>query len=98
MGGASKSSAPGATRRVNWQWKARVWTWERREKLLLMMTRVYAFLLSLLGSEWEVMQTSSAWYHRTGKRSGDFTAPLYRLHSALSRLWQAYLPSPGILS
>jgi hypothetical protein len=28
----------------------RVWTWERREKLLLMVTLVYAFLLSLLAS------------------------------------------------
>ena len=29
--------------------------------------------------------------HRTGKRSREVAAPLYRLRSALSRLWQAYL-------
>jgi hypothetical protein len=75
----------------------RVWTWERREKLLLMATLVYAFLLSLLGSEWEVMRAwlLRAWCHRTGKRSREVAAPLYRLRSALSRLWQAYLPAPA---
>jgi hypothetical protein len=77
----------------------RVWTWERREKLLLMVTLLYAFLLSLLASEWEVMRTwlLGTWCHRTGKRSHEVAAPLYRLRSALSRLWQAYLSSPGTL-
>jgi len=77
----------------------RVWTWERREKLLLMVTLVYAFLLSLLASEWEELRTwlLRAWCHRTGKRSREVAAPLYRLRSALSRLWQAYLSSPGTL-
>jgi hypothetical protein len=77
----------------------RVWTWERREKLLLMVTLVYAFLLSLLASEWEELRIwlLRAWCHRTGKRSREVAAPLYRLRSALSRLWQAYLPSPATL-
>ncbi len=75
----------------------RVWTWERREKLLLMVTLVYAFLLSLLASEWEELRMwlLRAWCHRTGKRSREVAAPLYRLRSALSRLWQAYLLAPG---
>jgi len=75
----------------------RVWTWERREKLLLMVTLVYAFLLSLLASEWEELRLwlLRVWCHRTGKRSRKVAAPLYRLRSALSRLWQAYLSSPG---
>ena len=77
----------------------RVWTWERRLKLLLMVTLVYAFLLSLLASEWEELRDwlLRAWCHRTGKRSREVAAPLYRLRSALSRLWQAYLSSPGAL-
>lgn len=77
----------------------RVWTWERREKLLLMVALVYAFLLSLLASEWEELRNwlLRAWCHRTGKRSREAAAPLYRLRSALARLWQAYLPSPGML-
>ncbi|GAB4203118.1 MAG: hypothetical protein OHK0022_26980 [Roseiflexaceae bacterium] len=74
----------------------RLWTWERREKLLLMATLVYAFLLSLLDPELSELRALvlRLWCHRTGKRSQDTPAPLYRLRSALSRLWQAYLPAP----
>jgi len=70
----------------------RVWVWERRIKLLLMLTLVYGFLLSLLRPElaWE----RSAWLrwgcHRTGERSREVAAPLYRLRAALSRLLSAY--------
>lgn len=58
----------------------RVWTWERREKLLLMVTLVYAFLLSLLASAWEELRSwlLRTWCHRTGKRSREVAAPLYR--------------------
>lgn len=74
----------------------RLWTWERREKLLLMATLVYAFLLSLLDPALQPLRAwlLRFWCHRTGKRSRQTPAPLYRLRSALSRLWQKFLPSP----
>ncbi len=91
---------------MEWTWRyskselamesPRLWTWERREKMLLMVTLVYAFLLSLLETSLEELRAwlLRYWCHRTGKRSREASAPLYRLRSALSRLWQAYLPSP----
>ena len=72
----------------------RLWAWGNRLKLLLMVTLVYAFLLSLLDPalqslrEWLLRN----WCHRTGKRSRVAATPLYRLRSALSRLWLAYRP------
>jgi hypothetical protein len=70
----------------------RLWTWERRVKLLLMATLCYAFLLSLLDP---LLRPLCQWLlrsfcHRTGKRSQQVLAPLYRLRAALSRLWLAY--------
>ena len=78
----------------------RLWIWERREKLLLMATVVYAFLLSLLDSTLTELRLLllRCFCHRTGKRSQDTPAPLYRLRSALSRLWQAYLAAPLAIS
>lgn len=72
----------------------RVWTWERREKLLLMATLVYAFLLSLLDP---AMEDVRRWLlrrrcHRTGKRSREAPTPLYRIRSALGCLWQEHRP------
>jgi hypothetical protein len=73
--------------------------WERRLKLLFMATLVYAFLLSLL--EWAcqdlVKWLFRNWCHRTIKRYRQFAIPLYRLRSALSRLWLAHPPSPLFL-
>lgn len=74
----------------------RLWTWERREKLLLMVTLAYAFLLRLLMPTHAVLRDDlwHQWCHRTGKRSRATPTPLDRLRSALSRLWLAYgLPS-----
>jgi hypothetical protein len=73
----------------------RVWTWERREKLLLMATLVYAFLLSLLDPTREEARRwlLRCWCHRTGKRSRDAPTPLYRIRSALGCLWQEYRPA-----
>jgi hypothetical protein len=74
----------------------RLWTWERREKLLLLATLAYAFLLSLFAATLEDLRNWRLhhWCHRTGKRSRDIPAPLYRVRSALSRLWHAYPGSP----
>lgn len=70
---------------------------EEREKLLLMVTLVYSYLLSLLDStnehlkEWLLRQ----YCHRTGKRGRNAKLPLYRLRWALSRFWQAFPPAFG---
>jgi hypothetical protein len=73
----------------------RLWCWERRLKLLFLATLAYAFLLSLLKSVCPqlVEQLLRYWCHRTGKRYRQFAIPLYRLRSALSRLWLTYRPS-----
>lgn len=77
----------------------RLWHWHTRLKLLLMVSLVYAFMLSLLAPhlldwrDWLVRH----FYHRTGKRYRDASIPLYRLRPALSRLWAAHLPSPRSL-
>ena len=74
----------------------RVWEWEVRLKLLLLATLAYAFLLHLLASSFDELRTLVLrnWCHRTGKRYEEVAAPLYRLRSALSRLWQT-APPPG---
>jgi hypothetical protein len=74
----------------------RVWTWERRKKLLLITTLAYAFLVSLLNPAHDLLVRwlLGHWCHRTGKRSRETPTPLYRLRSALSRLWRAYPWSP----
>jgi hypothetical protein len=77
----------------------RLWHWHTRLKLLLMVSLVYAFLLSLLAPplcalrQWLLRH----FCHRTGKRYRETSIPLYRLRSALSRLWLAHPPSPRFL-
>jgi hypothetical protein len=80
----------------------RVWSGEGRQKFLLLATLAYAFLLSLL-SLLSLLHDDLApirqwllryWRHRTGTRSREASAPLYRLRSALSRLWLAHLALP----
>jgi hypothetical protein len=74
----------------------RLWQWENRLKLLLMVTLVYAFLLSLLAPDLALLRhwLLRHWCHRTGERYRDAAIPLYRLRSALSRLWLAHPPPP----
>lgn len=77
----------------------RLWSWERRQKLLVLVTLAYAFLLSLLLPARVPLRRwlLRYWCHRTGERSREASAPLYRLRSALSRLWLAYLPTSSVL-
>lgn len=74
----------------------RVWQWETRLKLLLMVSLVYAFLLTLLEEQVKGLRVwlLCYWCHRTGKRCREISTPLYRLRWAISRLWLSYVPSP----
>lgn len=71
----------------------RLWTWERREKLLLLATLAYAFLLSLLVTALADLRAAvlRLGCHRTGNRSRETPTPLYRLRAARSRLWLSHL-------
>ena len=73
----------------------RLWSWENRLKLLLMVSLVYAFLLSLLAKESVclVQDLLRGWCHRTGKRYREVAIPLSRIRAALSSLWTAYPPA-----
>jgi len=75
----------------------RLWTWERREKLMLIVTLVYAFLLSMLVAPLRELCQSviDKGCHRTGKRSRQRSAPLYRLRAAISALFAL---CPGFLA
>jgi hypothetical protein len=72
----------------------RLMAWQHRKKLLLIATLVYAFLLSLLAP---ICQFLRSWLlrtfcHRTGKRSRETPAPLYRLRFALALFWFSHPP------
>lgn len=75
----------------------RLWFWENRLKLLLLVSLAYAFLLSLLDPLLLALRhwLLRSWCHRTGKRCQDASTPLYRLRSALARLWLAF-PQPPL--
>ena len=62
-----------------------------------MVTLVYAFLLSLLQPELQLLRRWLLRYfcHRTGKRGRETPAPLYRLRAALGRLWLVYPATPA---
>lgn len=74
----------------------RLQRWETQRRLLLMATLAYAFLLSLLPFQHLLHWLLATWCHRTGKWRLKVKTPLYRLRSALSRLWLSY-PPPLIL-
>ena len=72
----------------------RTTSWLKRYKLLMIAGIVYAFLLSLLSTQMEPLRKIllRTFCHRTGKRSRDTSAPLYRLRFALSLLWLTHPP------
>ena len=72
----------------------RLWHWQQREKLLLMASLAYAFLLSLLKPFSDPLRCWLVRHydHRTGWHLRQAKAPLYRLRRALSRLWQQHPP------
>ena len=74
----------------------RAWKWVRREKLLPMVTVLYAFLLSLLAEELEALREACLRWgcHRTGKRSRKVAAPLYRLRAGSAASWESIPPRP----
>ncbi len=63
----------------------RLWLFENRLKLMMMVALVYAFLLSLLplNSQQDLLRYGC---HRTGKRYKDAFVPLYRTRVALGYL------------
>ena len=72
----------------------RLWDWEPREKLLLLATLAYAFLLTLLLPCYEPLRRwlLRRYCHRTGRHCRQAHAPFARLRLALSRLWQDFPP------
>jgi len=67
----------------------RLWSWDNRLKLLLIVSLVYAFLLSLLDPLLKPLRDIllQRFCPRTGKRSRDSPTPLYRVRIALTYLW-----------
>jgi hypothetical protein len=72
----------------------RLWAWENRLKLLLIVSLVYAFLLSLLDPLLSSFRDTllQRFCPRTGKRSRDTPTPLYRIRMALDYLQLATGP------
>ncbi len=77
----------------------RLWFWSEREKLLLMATLAYDFLLSLMQPWQEPVRIwcLRTYCHRTGAHLRRVRLPLTRLRKALSRLWQEHPPAWHLL-
>lgn len=77
----------------------RLWSWHNRLKLFAIVALVYAFLLSLLSPAAAALKEFLLEHFcpRTGKRHRLATLPLYRLRSAILRLWLTYPISPSSL-
>lgn len=64
----------------------RLWFWENRLKLMMILSVVYAFLLSLLQAQ-ELGQLLRQGCHRTVKRYQEALIPLYCVRTALMHIW-----------
>ena len=72
----------------------RLWKLQTRLKLLFIATLAFAFLLLLLITDHQLAHhLIHLFCHRTGKKLKQTKVPLYRLRSALSRLWLLYPPN-----
>jgi hypothetical protein len=78
----------------------RVYEGEAREKLLLLATLAYAFLLTLLQASYQEVRLwlLRSYGHRTGLHCRIARLPLTRLRCALSRLWQDHPPDCAALA
>lgn len=71
----------------------RLVSWERRHKLLVLVSVVFAFLVHLLTTcPAQVPALLRAGCHRTGTHASQSTAPLARLHLAFASLWANLVP------
>jgi hypothetical protein len=69
--------------------------WERRAKLLALVSLALAFFVSLVATLPDLVAlVLRAGCHRTGRRTRQGTSPLYRFHAALAWVWATYLPAP----
>ena len=78
----------------------RVYKGEAREKVLLLATLAYAFLLTLLKTSYDLLRLWLLRYynHRTGRHCRAAKMPLTRLRGSLSRFWQDVAPNFASLS
>jgi hypothetical protein len=72
----------------------RVYAWPVRAKLMGLVTLVYHVLLTLLETLFDPLRhwLLDRWCARNDQRSRKVLAPLYRLRSAISRLWLTHPP------
>lgn len=72
----------------------RVFSWEVRQRLFLLLTLMHAFLLAFLTPDFAALRDYllNTWCHRTGERSRLVQAPLYRLRFALAFFWLRFPP------
>jgi hypothetical protein len=86
--------------RPSWPWEGpRLWRKENPLKLLLLVSLVYAFLLSLINYAQRplVELRLRHWCHRTGKRYRQAAIPLYQVGAALSHFWITCPPESQLI-